>query len=650
MADRLSPYALPPEHIDALFGPAAHIMRPRYGPPAPITPEEQERAKWDAVDQRTAAALARASAIANNMAGGPQDGIRARSVGRPQSQNIEDRRFPSLFEQIGGAFNNYMDWAAGQSPYGLTNQAQRFASTPSFTKDVIDTLIAEAGGNPEGLAAVAWVIQNRANQWGLTPDQVVKQKGQFEGYSNPGHKSVQAQKDAKVRAAAEKAWNAVQTGSIPDPTNGGTSFRAKGTKQPAPYGTVEIGGNVFALGSAKPNSALAAINAAVPTPMARPASLSAYADTQRSAPQGSYTLDPPNIPLNPSLPPRASSWQEAGGPPMRGDIPLPRPRPTPPQPVLRAPVMTSQQRSAVASVPGIPAPPARALGTSSLAPATKVQTVRIDPMTNQVITREPLPSERVRPATVDAALERARQAAATVKPNPAPPPKLPSVAAKPAPVSAPALTAAQRSALAHVDAAPAAVPRLPMAKPIQPVKVASNGTYAAPPAPFDPSASGKSQARLPVSAYVPVEPPAAAVDAANKLAAPALPRMPLNPTLALIAARTPTMPVPAPVITAPRPPARIPLSQVGGVNPLSQVIPGVQARFGQGLLGGLFNLFTAGVVPQANTTPRSAAPAPIASSNDLRPTTSSIFSENAGLPRAMSATPEMARRWLGDGY
>lgn len=42
-------------------------------------------------------------------------------------------------------------------------------------KSVIDVIIAEAGDNPAGMRAVAAVINNRAQQWGLTPAQVVKQ-------------------------------------------------------------------------------------------------------------------------------------------------------------------------------------------------------------------------------------------------------------------------------------------------------------------------------------------------------------------------------------------------------------------------------------------------------------------------------------------
>lgn len=139
-------------------------------------------------------------------------------------------------------------------------------------KSIIDTLIAEAGGNPEGLRAVAAVIQNRSSQWGLTPSQVVKQAGQFEGYSNPGSASKRAQSDPRVRAAAERAWNDITSGRVADPTNGGVSFRAASAASgmSAPHGTTNIGGNVFALGNS-PRTALAAIDRVAPVPQPRPA-------------------------------------------------------------------------------------------------------------------------------------------------------------------------------------------------------------------------------------------------------------------------------------------------------------------------------------------------------------------------------------------
>jgi hypothetical protein len=146
-------------------------------------------------------------------------------------------------------------------------------------KSVIDTMIAEAGGSEAGLRAVAAVINNRSGQWGLTPSEVVKQAGQFEGYSNPGHASKAAQKDASVRAKAERAWNDITSGRVADPTNGGVSFRASyaSSGMSAPHGTVTIGGNTFAKGQGSPQTALAAINAvAPPLPQQRPSAL-AYA-------------------------------------------------------------------------------------------------------------------------------------------------------------------------------------------------------------------------------------------------------------------------------------------------------------------------------------------------------------------------------------
>lgn len=148
----------------------------------------------------------------------------------------------------------------------------------AVSDDVIDTLIAEAGGNIKGLHAVSAVIANRAAQSGLTPDQVVKQPNQFEGYSNPGRSSREAQKSPHIRALAEKAYNDIVSGAVPDPTNGGTQFRAASASGVLGKNVVNIGGNVFKLGNA-PSSAVAAIDAVAPVPRSIPTSLSAYADT-----------------------------------------------------------------------------------------------------------------------------------------------------------------------------------------------------------------------------------------------------------------------------------------------------------------------------------------------------------------------------------
>jgi hypothetical protein len=96
-----------------------------------------------------------------------------------------------------------------------------------------------------------------------------------------------------------------------------------------------------------------------------------------------------------------------------------------------------------------------------------------------------------------------------------------------------------------------------------------------------------------------------------------LPRLPM-PKPAALAMPLRNIAPPPPVRRAPITPARIPLSQTRTVNPVSQIIPAVQARAGQTLFGRLFNMATAGVVPQANTASNNAphvSAAPVYSSN-----------------------------------
>jgi hypothetical protein len=451
-----------------------------------------------------------------------------------------------------------------------------------MARDVIDTLIAEAGSDPDGLAAVAWVIQNRAQQWGMTPEQVVRQKGQFEGYSNPGPKSREAQKRADVRAAAQKAWEAVQSGFVPDPTNGGTSFRTKGYKQPAPNGTVEIAGNVFALGSGKANSALSAINAAAPQPMAaRPPVLSAFApiqtDQQRS--------------LQDAVLAKAERIRNGTD------------------------TLTTQRAIATPPKPMPTPPPSRGLGTTALAPATKVRTVKIDPLTGNPVTAQasaprpvtkppnvtfvpstpaPTPFQTANQRVVQSVplvgpivsglgaannlLQRVAPIAATAKPQPQPT-TLPSVI-PPAPKGYNTLTG---------DYEPMKPSTPYLAKPA-PVRVADN----------------KSPARLYPIATAPTMQETMDEQALMRRRVPTVPvpRMPMAKPLAL------SMPVRAPVRSAQIPAARIPLSRTRTVNPVSQIVPAVQSRAGQSLFGRLFNMATAGVVPQANTVQSNNAPAP----------------------------------------
>ncbi len=144
---------------------------------------------------------------------------------------------------------------------------------------VINTILAEAGGSgPAGMSAVAHVIANRAAQRGLTPEQVVSQPHQFEGYSNPSPGGLANEANPALRALAEQVWNGVA--NSPDPTGGALNYYGDYASPPswarnAPYGTINIGGNVFipqaptALGYSSPPPVprpVQAINAAAPTP------------------------------------------------------------------------------------------------------------------------------------------------------------------------------------------------------------------------------------------------------------------------------------------------------------------------------------------------------------------------------------------------
>lgn len=97
-----------------------------------------------------------------------------------------------------------------------------------ISKAIIDTLIAEAGGQgEESMRRVAETILNRSAIRGLTPEQVVQQPYQYNGYSNPGPLARQAQNNPAVQAAAQAAWQtALQPG---DPTGGADHYYAPGT-------------------------------------------------------------------------------------------------------------------------------------------------------------------------------------------------------------------------------------------------------------------------------------------------------------------------------------------------------------------------------------------------------------------------------------
>jgi hypothetical protein len=158
------------------------------------------------------------------------------------------------------------------------------------SKDVIDTLIAEAGGEGEaGLIAAAWAIQQRAAARGQTIDQVIKSG--FDGYSNPGSGAVKAQQDPRLRAKVEQIMTGVQNGTIPNPVPGADHFLS-GDVQPSwlkgmkPVAT--IGGHRFYASGNVPQSAYG--------PLIPPGELPEVATALATAP----TPRPP-LPVTPSI-------------------------------------------------------------------------------------------------------------------------------------------------------------------------------------------------------------------------------------------------------------------------------------------------------------------------------------------------------------
>jgi len=91
------------------------------------------------------------------------------------------------------------------------------------SKAVIDTLIAEAGGEGEdGLIAAAWAIQQRAAANGVSIDRVVRSG--FDGFSNPGSGAIKAPGDPALRRRVEQIMSGVESGSIPNPVPGADHF------------------------------------------------------------------------------------------------------------------------------------------------------------------------------------------------------------------------------------------------------------------------------------------------------------------------------------------------------------------------------------------------------------------------------------------
>lgn len=158
------------------------------------------------------------------------------------------------------------------------------------TNAVLKTIIAEAGGDPKAMIPVAAVILNRAAKEGKTPDQIVKAKGQFEGYSNPGSVVGKQLNDPTLLNRAASILAGVQAGAIADPTNGATMYHAASitpywAKAANTNGTVNIGGNVFYKG----NGALSAINQAAPEPASTPSTIA-----------NAYSAQSSGLPSNPT--------------------------------------------------------------------------------------------------------------------------------------------------------------------------------------------------------------------------------------------------------------------------------------------------------------------------------------------------------------
>lgn len=104
------------------------------------------------------------------------------------------------------------------------------ASAPMPELDrVVRTVWGEAGNQPPaGQAAVAAVINNRAKQSGMTPEQVIMAKGQFEPWNNPAARARMERLDPASpeyqRIAA--TVTPIMSGAAPDPTGGATHFYA----------------------------------------------------------------------------------------------------------------------------------------------------------------------------------------------------------------------------------------------------------------------------------------------------------------------------------------------------------------------------------------------------------------------------------------
>lgn len=514
--------------------------------------------------------------------------------------------------------------------------------------DVLKTIIAEAGGNPANMIPVAAVINNRSIKSGKTPSQIVKAKDQFEGYSNPGPIIAQSLNNPTLLAAAKQVLDGVQSGKIPDPTDGGVDFRsdeaANGLN--APNGTVSIGGNTFAKGSGSPTTALGAINSIIPQPV-NPAAL-AYADNGTITPQAGLKSLAPTA-ANGIM--RAPGTAVTHAPPY-SDFSINNGDPI------------DEQMSALLA----PQP-------SSILPqltSHSVQTVPINPMTGNPVASAFAGSTANGNAAVAQTLQEALDAkAASMRAGTQG--SIPTVA-----------QAGQVQMPSTVT--PSIVPQLyqNIARAQQPNSAVAGSTPQATPQSIIPSANGttaaKSQAQLqtdlPISAYgsSPTAPALSAIN--NATYAPPTTQYTTkamteaNPAYeayikaqnaddigtgpgsfsSLGSLNTPSI-VPPKTITVnqrvPLAPASIPLSSLGTVNPMSQILPNVASGFsstpighivqavsGEPVSGGLLGLLFGGGTPSVLSQLTSA----------MQPTAAPAFPNSAG------NGPVVGTKKTADGY
>lgn len=225
------------------------------------------------------------------------------------------------------------------NPFGMSDEDLR---------DVIDTAIAEAGGEPlEGQIATLYTIVNRAREQGVSPGAIVRQRAQFEGYSNPGPGSRRSQRDPEIRARTEALLRQVEEGAVPDPMRGGTMFHASSitpywADEENRYGTRTIGNQTYYLGNNAALSAIDALSPPDPAGAAPAAAREAYAASMPALPRDRPAAPPPDpgarnmtrpgafdsvfdavaaatdprlsAALNPGAPPSLASLYAGGGP------------------------------------------------------------------------------------------------------------------------------------------------------------------------------------------------------------------------------------------------------------------------------------------------------------------------------------------------